>query len=371
MKKVWRTFKKWFVPHPENDHKAHILRSRSIAAVCIVAVAAELIFLSGFSLPAFRSSLLGDIVAGTLADGTNAARASNNLPTLQVSPLLTEAAQEKANDMAKNNYFAHTSPAGLTPWYWFGNVGYDFTYAGENLAVDFSDSQDVTTAWLNSPEHRANIMSANFTQVGIAIATGTFEGHQAVYVAEEFGAPSPLMVAAPTLAAVAAKTEASSLTNLTVATPAATPTAKSVAVLGKTVAVAPSAPTTMVESASETSSSQQMFVSVKSASPLPISVVVATTGPASNVVSAPISAPAPQYAPQTNVVEQAIANPRASINSFYLFIALLFACAIAVDIFVKIRTQHPKMIMGGLVAISLAGIFILLNQSLFLGVIIK
>jgi hypothetical protein len=367
MKKAWRTFKKWFVPHPENDHRAHILRSRSIAVVCTIAVAAELIFLNGFSLPAFRSSLLGDIVVGALADGTNAARVSNNLPTLQVSPLLTEAAQEKANDMAKNNYFAHTSPAGLTPWYWFGNVGYDFTYAGENLAVDFSDSQDVTTAWLNSPEHRANIMSANFTQVGIAIATGTFEGHPAVYVAEEFGTPSPLMIAAPTLAAVAAKTEAGSLTNLAVAPVVATSATASASVLGKTVAVTPSAPTPIAASDVKTSSSEQMFMSVKSASSQPVSAAMTTTGPTPNVVPAP----APQYAPQTNVVEQAIANPRASIDSFYLFIALLFSCAIAVDIFVKIRTQHPKLITGGLVAISLAGIFILLNQSLFLGVVIK
>ena len=68
------------------------------------------------------------------------------------------------------------------------------------MAVNFSDSQDVTNAWMNSPEHRANILIANFTQVGIAIATGTIEGHPAVYVAEEFGTPSPLMAAAPTLA---------------------------------------------------------------------------------------------------------------------------------------------------------------------------
>jgi len=54
----------------------------------------------------------------------------------------------------------------------------DFTYAGENLAVDFSDSQDVTTAWLNSPEHRANIMDTHFTQFGIAIATGRTKDNQ-------------------------------------------------------------------------------------------------------------------------------------------------------------------------------------------------
>ena len=98
---------------------------------------------------------------------------------------------DKANDMVANNYFAHTSPSGLTPWYWFEQVGYGFTYAGENLAVNFSDSQDVTNAWMNSAEHRANILNANFTQIGIATATGTYNGAPATYVVEDFGTPVP------------------------------------------------------------------------------------------------------------------------------------------------------------------------------------
>ena len=50
------------------------------------------------------------------------------------------------------------------------------TIAGENLAVNFSDSQDVTNAWMNSPEHRANILNGDFTQIGIATAQGTYKG---------------------------------------------------------------------------------------------------------------------------------------------------------------------------------------------------
>ena len=246
---VWRTFKKWFIPHEENDHRPHILRPRTVVVVCVLAIAAEFLFLSGFSLPAFRSRLLGDIVVSTLINGTNSARVTSDLPSLQVNPLLTQAAQEKVNDMVKNNYFAHTSPAGITPWYWFGNVGYDFTYAGENLAVDFSDSQDVTTAWLNSPEHRANIMSVNFTQFGIAIATGTYEGQPAVYVAEEFGTPSPLMA------------------TLSESAPSASPPpVVTVSISPKTVTAPRPAPTVIASSKSLTSSSEQTFVAVKGTS---------------------------------------------------------------------------------------------------------
>jgi len=88
--------------------------------------------------------------------------------------------------MAANSYFAHTSPSGVTPWDWFEKVGYQFSYAGENLAVDFSNSQDVTNAWMNSPEHRSNIMNSNFTQIGMATAQGTLNGQPATFVAEEF-----------------------------------------------------------------------------------------------------------------------------------------------------------------------------------------
>ncbi len=77
------------------------------------------------------------VLPGILSDFTNENRQQQNLPALTVSPLLTEAAQLKANDMATNGYFAHASPAGKTPWYWLDQVGYDYQYAGENFAVNF------------------------------------------------------------------------------------------------------------------------------------------------------------------------------------------------------------------------------------------
>ena len=157
----------------------------------MIALVAESAFVFGAKYIAPQSKLFGIIEANALVDETNQNRVANDLPDLQVSPLLQAAAQEKANDMATKGYFAHTSPQGLTPWYWFEQVGYNFDYAGENLAVNFSDSQDVTNAWMNSPEHRANILSANFTQIGIATAQGIYNGEPATYVVEEFGTPAP------------------------------------------------------------------------------------------------------------------------------------------------------------------------------------
>jgi hypothetical protein len=151
------------------------------------------VFLAG---PALRSSQLAAVVTATLVELTNQDRAQNKLDGLTVNSLLTEAAQAKANDMAKNGYFAHTSPTGLTPWYWFKQAGYSFTYAGENLAVDFTDSDTVNQAWMNSPEHRANILNSHFTDIGIATAQGMYEGQETTFVVQEFASPADNLAAA-------------------------------------------------------------------------------------------------------------------------------------------------------------------------------
>jgi hypothetical protein len=140
--------------------------------------------------PGLRSTQLAAVVTATLVDLTNQDREQNKIDGLTVNPLLVEAAQAKANDMAKNSYFAHTSPAGLTPWYWFKQAGYNFTYAGENLAVDFTDSDTVNQAWMNSPEHRANILNSHFTDIGIATAQGIYQGQETAFVVQEFASPA-------------------------------------------------------------------------------------------------------------------------------------------------------------------------------------
>src|SRR5690348_15523446 len=132
MKRVRQAFKNSFIPHEGNDHKPHILRVQTIVFVIMVALVAESTFIFGAKYVIPNSKLFGIIEVNALIDGTNQARVANHLPALTVSPLLQAAAQEKANDEATKSYFAHTSPQGLTPWYWFENVGYNFSYAGEN-----------------------------------------------------------------------------------------------------------------------------------------------------------------------------------------------------------------------------------------------
>lgn len=141
-------------------------------------------------LVVFRSDFLASILPRVLVDLTNSYRTSSELNQLAINPVLEQAARLKAQDMASKSYFAHTSPQGVTPWHWFDEAGYDFRYAGENLAIHFSDSSDVVRAWMNSPGHRDNILNFNFTEIGIATSRGMYEGRETTFVVQLFGHPS-------------------------------------------------------------------------------------------------------------------------------------------------------------------------------------
>lgn len=140
------------------------------------------------------SPYVAAVVSAVLVDLANTDRIELALPTLKVNPVLVAAAQAKANDMATKSYFSHTSPEGYDSWYWFKKAGYDYRYAGENLAVDFSDSGDVEEAWMRSPTHRDNIVSPKYTEIGIAVATGTYQGRPTVFAVQMFGMPKEILV---------------------------------------------------------------------------------------------------------------------------------------------------------------------------------
>jgi uncharacterized protein YkwD len=133
---------------------------------------------------------VSSVIPAALVDMTNVERARESLRPLTRSIALDTAARRKAEDMVREGYFAHDSPAGHTPWYWFSDVGYRYAYAGENLAVHFADSEEVVNAWMKSPGHRANIMNGQYTEIGIGTAKGTYKGTPTVFVVQMFGTPA-------------------------------------------------------------------------------------------------------------------------------------------------------------------------------------
>lgn len=160
-----------------------------------IILAILLLFLGiSFLVPSFREGTVDSISAiygSVLVNLANKSRIEANVSELKVSPLLEKAAQMKADDMAAKGYFAHNTPDGKTPWYWFEQAGYKYKYAGENLAVNFEDSDEVQTAWLNSRGHFLNIINPKYTEIGVATSTGIYKGREAVFVVQMFGSPLP------------------------------------------------------------------------------------------------------------------------------------------------------------------------------------
>lgn len=101
---------------------------------------------------------------------TNGERITSHESALQISPQLTKAAQSKADDMAARGYWSHVTPDGKQPWYFISKSGYQYRAAGENLAYGFGTSDQVMAAWMNSPEHRDNLLNASYQDVGFATA---------------------------------------------------------------------------------------------------------------------------------------------------------------------------------------------------------
>lgn len=178
------------VPHKGNHYRPHLVRLHGITAVLALAVLMQLTY--GF-VTSGRLEVLGrvsNISAGELLADTNAERSKTSLPELKLNDQLSSAAFLKAQDMFANNYWAHTSPTGVTPWKWLGDSGYNYNVAGENLAKNYPTSQATVNAWMNSETHRANILNGKYQEIGFAVVDGPLDGRDATLVVAYYGSPA-------------------------------------------------------------------------------------------------------------------------------------------------------------------------------------
>ena len=118
-----------------------------------------------------------------MLDAINAERAQNNLPPLTINDKLNTSAQKYSEYMSKNNYFDHVTPDGQTPSNRITAEGYTWYMDGENIAEGQVSVSEVMTDWMNSPEHRTNILRTGFTDVGIGFSNN--------YWTQDFGSPTP------------------------------------------------------------------------------------------------------------------------------------------------------------------------------------
>jgi len=121
---------------------------------------------------------------------TNAQRKINGLPELVENEILNKAARAKGNDMFKNQYFEHISPAGVGPGTLVESFGYEYVVTGENLILgNFKDEAELVQDWMNSPGHKANILNNRYTEIGVSVVKGTYKGEVVWISVQEFGLP--------------------------------------------------------------------------------------------------------------------------------------------------------------------------------------
>lgn len=191
-KKIRRTATKHarlaLVPHRDNQFKPHLIRRHGLVVVLVAVIAAQFIGQTGF-----LSNVLGTenrvTVTELLADTNNERRKVAEKP-LVLNTQLSNAAYLKARDMLQHQYWDHTSPQGVEPWKWMSDANYNYAYAGENLARNFSTSREVVQAWMNSPTHRANLLKQEYQDVGFATVSGTMYGRSVLLVVAMYGTPA-------------------------------------------------------------------------------------------------------------------------------------------------------------------------------------
>ncbi|PLX27473.1 hypothetical protein C0581_03430 [Candidatus Parcubacteria bacterium] len=184
--------KKYFIPHEENNYHPHILHTKRALLYSAVFVAMKCLVISFALLLPLQVFVMPDVLqeqGEKIIDLTNEIRTKKGLEPLRPFIKLYNSGQLKAQDMAEKEYFEHVGPDGRGLKDYMGTVEYEYKYAGENLAMGFADAQSLVNAWVNSPTHYANLIDTDYSEFGIGMRVGEFEGMPTVYVAQHFGAP--------------------------------------------------------------------------------------------------------------------------------------------------------------------------------------
>jgi len=347
-----------FIPKEDNDYLSLALRPKKLIfyayALLLIKIAVISIFLV---LP--YADFFSAITEQRLVSLINQARIENNLSPVTLNNTLNETAGFKINDMLTNNYFEHTSPAGVTPWFWFKKAGYNYEYAGENLAIDFFQTDDVFSAWMQSPAHRDNILNPNFKEIGLAVKSGPLKNHEATLAVLVFGAEAKTKTPKNNLPAlVKSQSPSPSATPKTQPTvkPSATPT-----ILKNTPSALPTSTILSSASANPVSTSpapevlaQQENIELKSPTEIETEALAAkqtTKGTASNNLSTEN-----EWTPK--VLGAFVSKTDEVTKSLYLYFTLFLILALVVNIFVKIEVQYWQTTLSATLVILLSCVLI-------------
>lgn len=175
MTKHQQKFKDPYTKKHRKTFKDHSKRYRKVYYPYLPAILIFILSLSIF-LTTSRSTeqvlnAATDISANRLLEETNEERTSSGSSELKFNELLGNAAQNKAEDMAKRDYWSHTTPDGKQPWQFITNQGYNYSVASENLAFGFDSASEAIDAWMKSESHKNAMLDKSAREVGFGIST--------------------------------------------------------------------------------------------------------------------------------------------------------------------------------------------------------
>lgn len=337
-----RSLKDCFIPHEGNDYSPHSLQKAAMVGMFAL-VLLSFAFINIQSLLWVSSDwLVSTVLPAVIVDLTNQERASDSLSYLKRNPTLDLAATRKAEDMAEHEYFAHFSPTGVSPWYWFNDVQYNFVHAGENLAIHFNDSDAVVKAWMDSPTHRANIMDGKYTEIGVGTAKGVYDGYPTVYVVQMFGTPGINLTDKVTKKIITARTD------------------DSLASLGESnnggeVSLTNNLQSEVLSESVNTTAVENIDVSGNQ-------VVVYSNHISTSTGGVPASISADNQPRETvreaNVLSKLATSPRSILQILYLVIALFVVGSLLLSILIDIKYQNPIQVAYSFVLlIMMAGLY--------------
>jgi len=309
--------KNLFIPSESNDHRPTILRTKSLTMFAAVAIAVKVLVTSFLFITYPSPAELSAIVSGTMVTLINESRLESGAEPLSENNSLTKFAAVKGKDMLDRNYFAHNTPEGKRPWQWIDRSEYDYVYAGENLAMDFTNAEAVHEAFMKSPSHRRNILNSNYKNVGISVLNGELGGHNTILLVQFFG--SLREAVAPVAAAP------------TVPTPAPTP---SPVVVRDEPVVAPVSSTSQPIAAGVAREDEVAFESGNEG----IIVVSQRTDGRSLVA---------------HIIEYS--------NIFFIAFLIFLCISLALNIFIKVHIQHPSIILQSVAVIALFAAMLLVK----------
>lgn len=367
IKEFYLKTKSWFfevfIPEKDNKYLPGALRPGLLFCYSLALLLIKIAAIS-FVLLLPYSTFFSTITQDRLISLVNQTRLDHNLPPVSLNTALNETATFKVNDMLANDYFEHTSPAGITPWAWFRKAGYNYAYAGENLAINFSQTDDVFSAWMASPAHRDNILNPNFNEIGLAVKNGPLQDHDATLAVLVFGKQQ----------------SQPSATKSQPKEPKATPKTQAPAKPSTTPIVAPAAPKTS-KPLSPTIKPTPLPIQSPSASP---SISTLPSASANQIVIEKENIELQSIAGEitedlkANEKPAGISDNLSLVNnkwtprvlgvfasktdevtkSLYLYFTLFLALALIVNIFVKIEIQYWQTIFSTTLVILLSSVLI-------------